>query len=265
VQDAALFYKTALSTYQAAIQRSLKAGSGNLVLFENWALVSLYPFSTRADYTAALDASYARLSAQLSVPNLVAPLGKAFEKVFTTKPQSYLFNPDGKHPNDAAIYLNAAMFYGIVFHESPAGLPSLYLQSADAAFLQDVAAQVLEFNLNRGTPDAGTDAGAAEGGDAGSDAGTRIADPSPDAGTRIADLPDAGTQAKPAALASATGCASADAVPAWAIVAGALALLARRQRCFAGGRDPEPKGQGPHQAGAPAHGPVVRANTPCIP
>jgi hypothetical protein len=82
VQDTALFYKTALSTYQPAIQRSLKAGSGNLVLFENWALVSLYPFSTRADYTAALDASYARLSAQLSVPNLVAPLGKAFEKVF---------------------------------------------------------------------------------------------------------------------------------------------------------------------------------------
>ncbi len=42
------------------------------------ALADLYPFSTRAEYVAALDRNYDSLSHQLSTPNLIAPLSKAF-------------------------------------------------------------------------------------------------------------------------------------------------------------------------------------------
>jgi hypothetical protein len=216
VQQTTLFLNTVLSTYQPSVQRSLKADTGTVLLFENWALVSpVYPY-TRAGYTSLLDETYAELSRQLSTPNLIAPLSTAFERVFATKPLSYLFNPDGKHPNDAAIYLNAAMFYGIVFRESPVGLPSLYLPAGDAAFLQDIAAQVLEATIFAGgTPaDAGTQPDA--GTDAGSDAGTPIVDP--------------GMQDQPVAVSSAGGCASGGVAPFWVIAAGALVLFARRRR-----------------------------------
>jgi len=136
-----VFEATALQTYQPALQRSL-AASGEVLLFENWALVDFSPFASRAADVAALDTSYAGLSGQLTVPNKLAPIGTAFETVFKTKPESYLIVADGKHPTDLAIYLNACVFYALIFHESPVGLPALYAPAADAAFLQSVAEQV---------------------------------------------------------------------------------------------------------------------------
>jgi uncharacterized protein (TIGR03382 family) len=212
VQNPTAFYGTAVSTYQPSIARSL-VSSGTLFLFENWALTDLYPFSTRTAYTAALDANYVTLSAKLSTPNAIAPLSRAFEKVLETKPQAYLMF-DGKHPTDAAIYLNACVFYALLFRESPAGLPPLYLSASDAAFLQDIAAQVVEFPVGS-APDAGVGGG-----------------PATDAGvpeTSVGLSADGGSGALPA-LSASTGCSSSGAVTGWGVAIAAFAILARRRR-----------------------------------
>ena len=207
VQNPTAFYDTAVSTYQPSIARSL-ASSGTLFLFENWALTDISPFATRVAYTAALDANYATLSTKLSTHNAIAPLSRAFEKVLETKPQSYLMY-DGLHPTDAAIYLNACVFYALLFGESPAGLPPLYLSATEAAFLQDAAAKVVEFPV--AAPDAGaaTDAGIPD----------KSVDPSPDGGSDAFSVPSA-----------SAGCSSSGAVAGWGVALAALAIFARRRR-----------------------------------
>lgn len=209
----AAFDSTATQTYEPSLARSLAAG-GQVLLFENWALANVSPFPNRAANVAALDQAYASLSKQLTVPNAISPIGGAFEAVFQTKPESYLIQADGKHPTDAAIYLNACVFYAMTFHESPVGLPALFLAQADATFLQGIVAQVTAVSA----PDAGTPA------DAGTppDAGTP--DPT-DAGT-VTDAGLPGTQAPAAAPpASNQGCSSAGIGGA---LFGLLALIRRR-------------------------------------
>jgi MYXO-CTERM domain-containing protein len=207
VQNPTAFYDTAVSTYQPSIARSL-ASSGTLFLFENWALTDISPFATRVAYTAALDANYATLSTKLSTHNAIAPLSRAFERVLETKPQSYLMY-DGLHPTDAAIYLNACVFYALLFGESPAGLPPLYLSATEAAFLQGAAAKVVEFPV--AAPDAGaaTDAGIPD----------KSVDPSPDGGSDTFSVPSA-----------SAGCSSSGAVAGWGVALAALAIFARRRR-----------------------------------
>jgi hypothetical protein len=214
VQDPTLFYDTAVVTYQPSVQRSLTA-AGTVLLFENWALTDLYPFSNRADYTAALDANYATLSGKLSTRNVIAPLSRAYEKVFATRPQTYLLM-DGKHPNDAGVYLDACVFYAVVFGESPVGLPALYLSAADASFLQGVAAEVALPAV--APPDAGVDAG--------TDGGVAV---SPDAGVDPTGVDPAPNGSIPV-HASSAGCSSSGAVLSWMAVLGCVGLLARRRR-----------------------------------
>jgi len=212
VQEPTLFYNTAVVTYQASVQRSL-AASGTVLLFENWALTDLYPFSNRADYTAALDANYATLSGKLSTRNVIAPLSRAYEKVFATRPQTYLLM-DGKHPNDAGVYLDACVFYAVIFGESPVGLPALYMPAADASFLQAVAAEVVLPAV--APPDAGT-------GD-GTDGGAAV---SPDAGVDPKG-PDSTTNGSIPVQASSTGCSSSGLAVGWMVLLGCVGFLTCR-------------------------------------
>jgi hypothetical protein len=217
VQNPTLFYNTAVVTYQPSVQRSLTT-SGTVLLFENWALTDLYPFSTRADYTTALDANYATLSGRLSTRNVIAPLSRAYEKVFATKPQTYLLQ-DGKHPNDAGIYLDACVFYAVIYGESPVGLPALYMSAADASFLQAVVAEVVPLPAVA-PPDAGVDAGPVDGTDAGA---------SPDGG-----VDPMGVDSTPIvplhAASTGGGCSSSGAVLSWMAALGFVGLLARSRR-----------------------------------
>ncbi len=191
-----LFFSTALKTYQPSEQKALKPGA-QMMLFENWALQDPSPYATRAQALAALRSSYAQLSTALSTANQIAPFADAWEKVFATRPQSFLFLSDGKHPSDAGIYLNACLMYALLFSESPAGMPALFLSAQDAAFLQGVAAGFIP-----AAPPA--DAGVADAGVA--DAGVK-----PDAGVADAGAADAGVAAADAGVADAGAAGSADA------------------------------------------------------
>jgi hypothetical protein len=133
-----------LNTYAPTFARALKPG-GKVVLFKDWALVDPAPFATRAADVAAIDADYATLSASLPTPNVLAPISDEFETVIAANSTSYLIVADGKHPNDTAIYLDAATLYGILFHESPRSLADLYVTSTVAATMRGVAATQLGY------------------------------------------------------------------------------------------------------------------------
>jgi hypothetical protein len=135
---------TLLHTYAPAFARALKPG-GRVVLFKNWALVDPSPFPSRAAAKTAIDTGYATLSAALPTPNVLAPIGDEFETVIATYGPSYLIDPDGKHPNDTARYLDAATLYGILFHDSPRDLPDLYVPARDASELRAVAATAIGY------------------------------------------------------------------------------------------------------------------------
>lgn len=140
---------TLLHTYAPALARALRPG-GRVVLFKNWALVDPRPFPSRTAAKAAIDAGYAALSAALPVPHLIAPIGDEFESIIADRGLSWLIAPDGKHPNDTAIYLDAVTLYGILFRESPRDLSDLYLDPAVAAPLRAVAAATLRSGASAG-------------------------------------------------------------------------------------------------------------------
>ncbi|GAA3268481.1 discoidin domain-containing protein [Dactylosporangium vinaceum] len=135
---------TLVNTYAPTFARSLKPG-GRVVLFKNWALVDPAPFATRAAETAAIDTGYAALSASLGAANLVAPISDEFETIIAANGTSYLIVADGKHPNDTAIYLDAATLYGILLRESPRSLPDLYLTTAVASNMRATAAAAIGY------------------------------------------------------------------------------------------------------------------------
>ena len=127
-----------LKTYVPALARSLRPG-GRVVLFKNWALTDPAPFGSRMQNVAAIDVGYARLAQALPLPVVIAPIGDAFE----VAGPATLIVPDGKHPSGQAIYLDAAILYGLLFDRSPRDLPDLYVAPATAARLRDAAATAL--------------------------------------------------------------------------------------------------------------------------
>ncbi|MFG1606774.1 hypothetical protein [Actinoplanes sp. NPDC049265] len=134
--------RTLLATYTQALARSLKPG-GRVILFKNWALVNPRPFGSRAANVAAIDTNYARLAAALPLPVAIAPVSDAFESVVARRGTTPLIVKDGKHPTGQAIYLDAAILYGMFFGESPADLPNLYLRADTARYLREVASRTL--------------------------------------------------------------------------------------------------------------------------
>ncbi|MEV4141133.1 discoidin domain-containing protein [Dactylosporangium sp. NPDC049742] len=144
VVDLTRLANRSLSIYAPTFPRALKPG-GKVVLFKNWALVDPAPFPTRAAAVAATDTNYAALSGALPAANLVAPISDTFETVIATRGTSFLIVADGKHPNDTAVYLDAATLYGILFRESPRPLSNLYAAATTATSMRDVAATAIGY------------------------------------------------------------------------------------------------------------------------
>lgn len=90
----------------------------------------------------------------------IVPVGPAWAKARSLRPELKLYDPDGSHPSPLGTYLTACVFYGILTGESPLNLPhrlisedhegeKLYLniQAAnDARFCQNVAADILNLS-----------------------------------------------------------------------------------------------------------------------
>ncbi|WP_433205721.1 discoidin domain-containing protein [Dactylosporangium sp. CS-047395] len=133
-----------LDTYAPALNRSLKP-SGKVVLFKNWALVDPSPFPSRAANVTAIDTNYAALSTSFATPNLLAPISETFETEIAAHGTSYLIVADGKHPNDAAIYMDAVTLYGILFRSTPRAAANLFAAATTATELKNTAAAAIGY------------------------------------------------------------------------------------------------------------------------
>ena len=104
------------------------------LLFMTWKS-EVHPFTTEE-----LAAAYTTAGAANGVP--VAPCGLAWKAVQDFPGNTIdLLASDRHHPSVAGVYLNACVFYGTIFGESPVGASffPVELGAADALFLQSIA------------------------------------------------------------------------------------------------------------------------------
>jgi hypothetical protein len=108
---------------------------------------------------ATITAKYEELAALCDAT--IVPVGPAWERARSLRPDLPLYDPDQSHPSPMGTYLAACVFYGVFTGQSPVGLPhrlvstdfageKLYLNiqaSEDALFCQKVAADVLGLPL----------------------------------------------------------------------------------------------------------------------
>ena len=88
----------------------------------------------------------------------IVPVGPAWEKARQLRPGLPLYADDGSHPSPLGTYRSACVFFGVLTHQSPVGLPpriittdkdgeKIYLNiqsGGDALFCQKVAEDILE-------------------------------------------------------------------------------------------------------------------------
>ncbi len=84
---------------------------------------------------------------------MAVPCGIAFERAMAARPQLEMIRSDNRHPTLAGTYLEAAVFFATLLHESPEGAAffgryeDLVLAADDARFLQRIAWEtVRDFN-----------------------------------------------------------------------------------------------------------------------
>jgi hypothetical protein len=131
-------------------ERIRKAGSVPL-LYMTWGRKDGCPEIGYSDYSSMqekLIEGYNGIAAELSIE--VAPVGIAWKTVVERRPYMAMWASDGVHPSPAGTYLAAAVFYAVIFHQSPAGLNFTgSLTSGDAGFLQGVAAETVLKDLKK--------------------------------------------------------------------------------------------------------------------
>lgn len=88
-----------------------------------------------------LNASYIKMAGENQ--GLAVPVGPAWENVRSQEPSLNLY-ADEVHPNLTGTYLAACVFYGVLFKDTPAGLPHPPQIDADTAkFLQKAAGDAI--------------------------------------------------------------------------------------------------------------------------
>lgn len=80
----------------------------------------------------------------------VAPVGLAWQRAVTARPELEMYDADREHPSLAGTYLAVQVIYATVFRRSPVGLAYLpsgdgtKMTEADAAFLQRIAWETVQ-------------------------------------------------------------------------------------------------------------------------
>ena len=134
-----------------------KAGAKTL-LYVTWARKGT------PETQARLTEVYSSLAKELGA--LCCPVGPARARALANQPGLNLYQSDGSHPSAAGTYLAACVFYNVLYHKSPAGLPATVagkndagkpatlaaLSPENAAFLQKTAAQTVKEWKGGGTP-----------------------------------------------------------------------------------------------------------------
>jgi hypothetical protein len=128
----------AFAEYAQKLNTEIKAAGAETILFMTWERPDSVQYGVT---TQALNNNYIYLGQQLGIK--VAPVGLAFANALRERPSLQLYSEDG-HPTPQGTYLAAAVFYGVIFDQSPVGNNyTAKLGNDDALFLQTIAAQTL--------------------------------------------------------------------------------------------------------------------------
>ena len=107
------------------------------VFFMTWA------YTGNPEMTALLDKAYTDIGRELDAE--VVPVGLAFEKVTTERPDISLRTEDARHPSRAGTYLAACTFFAALYQQTPEGLDyDAGLGEETAMYLQKVAWQTVQ-------------------------------------------------------------------------------------------------------------------------
>jgi hypothetical protein len=129
------------SEYARKFDGEIRNSGAKTVLLMTWER----PDSVQYGVTSANMANaYIAVGAQLGVK--VAPVGRAFARSLSERPDLVLYQQDG-HPTMYGTYLAACVLYGTIYDVSPVGLP--YADSSISKelrdFFQRIAAETLGF------------------------------------------------------------------------------------------------------------------------
>lgn len=102
-------FRNALRQYEQWIRES----GAKTVLYMTWA------YRGRMEMTAQLAEAY--VAAGNDVGALVVPVGLAFERALTARPDLVLHHTDNVHPSMAGTYLASCVFYAALYGKSPVG------------------------------------------------------------------------------------------------------------------------------------------------
>ena len=107
------------------------------VFFMTWA------YTGKPDMTAELDKAYTDIGRELDAE--VVPVGLAFARVTTERPDIPLRIDDARHPSLAGTYLAACTFFAALYKQSPEGLAyDAGLGDEAASYLQQVAWETVQ-------------------------------------------------------------------------------------------------------------------------
>ncbi len=124
--------------YVQKLDAEIKKAGAETILFMTWQRPDSIQYGVT---TQALSNNYTFLGQQLGIK--VSPVGLAFANALRERPDLVLYSEDG-HPTPPGTYLATAVFYGVIYDQSPVGIGyTADLADEDALFLQTIAAQTL--------------------------------------------------------------------------------------------------------------------------
>ncbi len=115
-EDGTLGDPTPFRTAVADVVERVRARGSEPVLYMTWAKEA-FP-----DQIGTLAAEYRGAGERLDVP--VVPVGIAWDRVRSERPELGLFHPDGSHPSAVGTYLTASVMYAALTGRSPVGAPT---------------------------------------------------------------------------------------------------------------------------------------------
>ena len=135
---------------RALVQGAEESGA-ETILFNTWVNPAPFREGQMEEYEAnqaLLSQGYKMIGEELDLR--VAPVDQAFLNSLGERPHMYLWSEadDHGHANFLGSYLAAAVFYAMIFHESPVGLDYIYVDEETSNYLQTIAAETIFGEIN---------------------------------------------------------------------------------------------------------------------
>jgi hypothetical protein len=128
-----------------ALDGRIKENGAQTILYMTWASLDTLAGSGVEGFVNEQEQVVARFQTVAEELNAaVAPVGAAWARSLTQRPDLDLWQYDNVHANESGTYLAACVFYAVIYGQSPVGLDySAGLPGDTAQFLQHVAAETV--------------------------------------------------------------------------------------------------------------------------